>query len=203
MPIDRVRAAAAIEDFLRALGRSPECEPELSNTPRLVASAWADELLIGYQMDPAAILSETLATADAELVGLRDVATTVLCPHHLMPASGVVHLVYAPAGRVVGLGALARLVTCYARRLILQETLVQAVADALVEHLGARGAGCVANLAPACLTARGERCHAASAMSFASAGEMRQGGPLREACVGYLLSPALRLDAQGERAHER
>lgn len=185
--VDRDAAARAIADFLRALGRDPEREPELAHTPHLVAAAWADELLAGYAMDPAAILADGLSTTHSELVGLRDLEITTLCPHHLMPARGVVHIVYAPGERLVGLGALSRLVTCFARRLILQETLVQSVADALVAHLGARGAGCYASLSPACLTARGERCHNASAMSFATAGEMRVGGTLRDAAVAYLL----------------
>jgi GTP cyclohydrolase I len=186
--IDRARAAAAIEAFLKALGRSPDGEPELAQTPALVANAWADELLVGYAMNPAEILGETLSSADSELVGLRDVETTIMCPHHLLPASGTLHLVYAPSDRVVGLGALARLVRCFSRRLILQETLVQSIADALVEHLGARGAGCVATLSPACLNARGERCQTARALSLATAGEMREGRGLRDAGVGFLLA---------------
>lgn len=186
MTVDRARAARAIKDFLRALGRSADREPELAQTPALVASAWADELLAGYAMDPAAILADGLSTTHSELVGLRDIETTTMCPHHLMPARGVVHVVYATGERLVGLGALSRLVTCFARRLILQETLVQSVADALVEHLGARGAGCVAALSPACLTARGERCHNAQALSLGTAGEMVEGGRLRDVCVGFL-----------------
>jgi GTP cyclohydrolase I len=176
--IDRARAARAVDEFLRALGLSPERDPELKRTAELVSTAYADELLIGYAMDPAAILSEGLESSGSEVVALRDIETSILCPHHLMPASGVVHVAYAPGGRIVGFGAIARLVTCFARRLILQETLVQSIADALVEHLGARGAGCAADLAPTCLSARGERCHAARAVVSATAGEMRAGAAL-------------------------
>jgi GTP cyclohydrolase I len=184
--IDKARAAQAIDAFLRALGRSPEHEPELANTAQLVASAYADDLLSGYAMDPAAILRESMSAAGSEIVAVRDIETSILCPHHLMPASGVVHVAYAPSDRVVGFGALARLVTCFARRLILQETFVQSVADALVEHLGARGAGCVAELAPTCLTARGERCQAARALTTATAGTMRAGEALHADFVALL-----------------
>ena len=185
--IDRERAAAAIEEFLSALGLSSERDPELAQTAQLVTAAYADELLIGYAMDPAAILRETLRSNSPALVAVRDIQTSILCPHHLMPASGVVHVAYAPGDRVVGLGALARLATCFARRLILQETLVQSIADALVTHLGARGAGCVADLSPTCLSARGERCHTARALSSATAGDMRPGGPLHADFVALLL----------------
>src|SRR3954468_12609525 len=99
--IDRARAARAIDEFLRALGRTPEHEPELANTAQLVASAYADDLLSGYAMDPAAILRESISPAGSEIVALRDIQTSILCPHHLMPANGVVHVAYAPSDRVV------------------------------------------------------------------------------------------------------
>jgi GTP cyclohydrolase I len=188
--IDRERAAAAIDEFLRALGHPPESDPELAHTGTLVASAYADDFLTGYALDPAQILAQHVGPAThSELVAVRDIKTSILCPHHLMPATGVVHVCYAPADRVVGLGALARLVECYARRLILQETLVQSIADALCRHLGARGAGCVAVLAPTCLTARGERCGGAQAVCIGTAGDMRAGQPLHPAFLAAVVRP--------------
>jgi GTP cyclohydrolase I len=181
--IDREAAAEAVAQLLRALGRSPESEPELHKTPQLVANAYADELLAGYGMDPKEILSESLATTSTEVIALREIDATLICPHHLMPATGRVHVAYAPSGRIVGLGALARLVHCYSRRLTLQESFVQNVADALCAHLGARGAACVAVLSPTCLTARGERCQSATAVSLGTAGEMREGRSLHAACL--------------------
>lgn len=189
--IDRVRAAAAIDEFLRALGHPPESDPELASTGKLVAAAYADDFLAGYALDPAQILSQYVGAAtSSELVAVLDIKTSILCPHHLMPATGVVHVCYAPSDRVVGLGALARLVECYARRMILQETLVQSIADALCQHLGARGAGCVALLAPTCLTARGERCGGAHALCIGTAGDMRAGQSLHSAFLAAVVGPS-------------
>jgi GTP cyclohydrolase IA len=185
--VDRPRAAAAISEFLRALGFAPEHEPDLADTARLVADAYADQLLVGYREQPAEILSGNVSDVGSEIVVVRDVQTTIMCPHHLMPATGVVHVAYAPGGRVVGLGALGRLVTCFARRLTLQESLVQSIADALCVHAGARGAACAAELAPTCMTARTEHCHAASALSLATAGEMQPGRALHAAAIAALL----------------
>jgi GTP cyclohydrolase IA len=201
-PIDRPRAAAAIDEFLRALGFTPERDPDLRETARLVSDAYADELLAGYALDPAAILAESVSTGSSEIVALCDVPTTIMCPHHLLPASGVVHVAYAPADRVVGLGALARLIECYARRLTLQETFVRNVADALCNHLGARGAGCVAELAPACVNARSAQCGAAHALTFAASGEMQAGGALHGAFLALMSTRApvlLQRAAQGGR----
>jgi len=185
-PPDRARAAAAIEDFLRALGHPPEGDPQLAETGRLVAEAFAEDLLAGYAMDPAAILTERMPEASSELVLVRDLAASCMCPHHLLPATGVVHVAYVPDGEVVGLGAIGRLVDCFARRLTLQETLVREVAAALMQHLGARGAACAAVLSPACLTARGERRHGASVTSVTTLGVLQDDPVLRAAFVAGL-----------------
>ena len=110
---------------------------------------------------------------------LTDLPVTTVCPHHLLPAQGVAHVGYLPGGKVVGFGAIGRLVSCLGRRLVLQEVLGQAVADALVAHLGARGAGCVLDLEPTCMTARGGRHHGARAVTTAFAGELTLDPALR------------------------
>ena len=177
--VDLKAAERAIEAFLRALGHPPESDPELANTGRLVATAFHEELLAGYRTSPAQILADTLPTTDAELVVVRNIDVTCMCPHHLLPATGVVHVGYVPGGKLAGLGALARLARCYAQRLILQETLCERVAHALVEDLDAAASGCIADLAPACLTCRGERPAGARAVTLATAGRMRTDAGLR------------------------
>lgn len=163
-------AAAAIEQFLAALGHPTDSDPELAGTGRRVAEAFANELLSGYAMDPASILADTTATRSEGLVVLCNVHTTAICPHHLLPAPGVVHVGYLPGQRVVGLGALARLVDCHARRLVLQEDLGDAIVGSLVTHLGAKAAGAIVRLRPTCVSARGSRQHAAESLTTAFAG---------------------------------
>jgi GTP cyclohydrolase I len=114
------------------------------------------------------------------------VATTTICPHHLVPASGVTHVGYWPSDGVVGLGAIARLVDCYSRRLALQEDLGQQIVDALVTHLGARAAGAVVDLSPACMTARGERRHESRAVTTAWGGAAIADAALRSEMLSAL-----------------
>lgn len=173
-------AARAIEAFLRAVGAPIGDDPELEGTGRRVAEAWADDLLSGYAADPAHILSDATASDAPGLVVVTDLAAATMCPHHLMPASGVVHVGYFPGERVVGFGALGRLVDALSRRLRLQEDLGRDIAEALVEHLGARGAGAVVDLAPTCMTARGDRRHAARATTLAFAGSMSHDPSLQQ-----------------------
>ncbi len=167
---DLARAARAIEEFLDALGLPIADDPELEGTGPRVAQAFAEDLLTGYAEDPAAILRDTTATQTPGPVLVTDIPTTTVCPHHLMPASGVAHVGYLPGERVVGFGALGRLVQCHARRLALQEDIAHRVVEDLVEHLGARAAVCSLSLTPTCMTARGGRAHGAIATTLASAG---------------------------------
>jgi GTP cyclohydrolase I len=186
MSMDRARAEKAVEELLTSLGHPPSSDPELAKTGQLVAEAWSSELLAGYGMDAREILADSLPTSSSEVVAVRSVQTCVMCPHHLLPAPGVVHLAYAPGDRIVGLGALSRLVQCFARRLTLQEALVENVAQALVQHLGARGAACIADLRPTCFTVRGEREASANVVTIGTAGNMAAGEPLHATVLQLL-----------------
>jgi GTP cyclohydrolase I len=176
---DLAAAARAIDAFLRALGHAPETDPELAATGQLVAASFHEELLAGYRMNPAEILAKSMPTQSRAMVVVRSIDVVCICPHHLLPSTGVVHVGYLPNGRLVGFGALAQLARCYASRLTLQETLCERVANALVEQLDAAAAGCIAELSPACLTCRGERPAQARVVSFATAGRMQSDAALR------------------------
>lgn len=176
---DLPRAARAIDEFLDALGVDRTADPELARTGERVAEAFANDLLAGYALDPVAILSERMPHTGSRLVAVTSIQTVIMCPHHLLPASGLVHVGYLPSRDVVGLGAIARLVQCFGQRLVLQETLGQQIADALVTVLGADGAMCVARLSPTCLTARGERKHGAEVVTVATAGQFQQDASAR------------------------
>lgn len=185
-PPDLSRAARAIEEFLDALGIDRSSDPELARTGERVAEAFARDLLGGYALDPVTILGDRMPHAGSRFVALTSIQSVIVCPHHLLPAVGHVHVGYMPDREVVGLGAIARLVKCFGQRLVLQETLAQQVADALVRVLGAHGAVCVARLSPTCLTARGERMHGAELVTVASAGEFQQDGSARTELLAML-----------------
>ncbi len=151
--------AAATARFLDALELPAPVRngPDLAATPARVAEAWLEDLVDGYGQDPARILGESIARDGDDLVAVTGIDYHSMCPHHLLPSRGVAHVAYVPGGRVVGFGQLARLVDCYAHRLVLQEELAADVALALMEHLGARGAACVLEAEQFCMTVRGER----------------------------------------------
>jgi len=124
----------------------------LRKTPLRVAKSLL-ALTSGYGGSPAAVVGDALFTVDArELVLVRDIDVFSLCEHHMLPFFGRAHVGYLPAGRVVGLSKLARLVDLFAKRLQVQERLTQQIADAVQEATGARGVAVV--IEATCVRAR-------------------------------------------------
>ncbi len=165
-------AEAAVAALLDALGVD-RGDPELRDTPARVEALWRENLIGGYGVDPAVILADRLPDPSGAIVTLTDLPIQGVCPHHLTPFFGVAHIAYEPNGAIVGLGVLERLVRALSRRLILQETLCGQVADALTEHLGARGAACAIEARHLCLILRGGEPHDARVCTRVGRGTLR------------------------------
>jgi GTP cyclohydrolase I len=172
--------ARSVGQFLDALGLPAEVRhgADLQSTEARVAEAWSSDLLDGYRHDPAEVLRETMPSSGRELVAVTGIDFHSVCPHHLLPSRGLAHVAYVPGGRVVGFGQLARLVDALAHRLVLEEDLARQVAEALMVHLGARGAACVLEAEQMCLSVRGERRPRARAHAQFFAGVMAEDGAL-------------------------
>ncbi len=170
--------AEAVARFLDALGLPPEVRraADLADTPRRVAEAWSEDLVDGYRRDPAEVLAGAIPSAGRDLVAVTGIDFHSVCPHHLLPSRGVAHVGYVPGGRVVGFGQIVKLVDCLAHRLVLEEDLARQIADALVLHVGARGAACVLEAEQLCMTVRGEKRGAARAHAEAYAGVLAREG---------------------------
>jgi GTP cyclohydrolase I len=178
---DAERVRRAVREFLLAIGEDPDREG-LRATPDRVARAGA-ELFEGLRADPAEVLATSFDLGHDEMVVVRDIAVSSLCEHHLLPFTGVAHVAYVPSadGRITGLSKLARLVDLYARRPQVQERLTTQVADALVEHLQARGVMVVLDCEHLCMTMRGVRKAGARTTTSAVRGGMRDATTRAEA----------------------
>ena len=188
MPVDRARAEKAVSEFLRAMGRDPDRDPELAGTPSRVAQAWAADLIDGYDVDVSGLLAGESSPAPdgaAGIIAVRGLTVSTMCPHHLLPARGTATVLYQPGARIAGIGTVARLVDAFAHRLALQEMIGASVASALVEQLGARGAACKLALQHACLASRGER-QTATVETLALAGSFDRAGPDRDLALATL-----------------
>ncbi len=182
--MDRKALEQAVSDFLAATGVVPE--EHHSDTPRLVAEAWEHELLAGYTQTPKDALGEPIGSAEEGLVLLKGVEFHSMCAHHLLTFRGTAHVGYLPGpSGIVGIGALARLVECFARRLQTQERLTSQIADALEAHLEPAGVGIVIEADHACMQARGPRSPATTITSqFRGELQARSGEFLTLAGVG-------------------
>ncbi len=150
--IDMERIQKAVKEILSAVNEDVEREG-LKETPSRVARMYA-ELLAGMDDDPKQCLSVFSENYD-EIVLLRDVPFYSICEHHLMPFIGTAHVAYLPAGVVLGVSKLARIVDCFARRLQIQEKLTNQIADFIMDNLKPRGVAVVLEASHSCMTIRG------------------------------------------------
>ena len=179
--VDQPRIAAAVREILLAIGEDPDREG-LAETPQRVARAYA-EMFVGLGRSAADVLERTFDISHDELVLVKDIEVSSCCEHHLLPFRGVAHVGYIPAanGRVTGLSKLARLVDVYAKRPQVQERLTTEIADALVEHLDARGVIVVVECEHLCMSMRGVRKPGAKTVTSAVRGRMRNPATRAEA----------------------
>jgi GTP cyclohydrolase I len=166
--VDLTRAERAVAELLAALGHDPASE-QLRGTPRRVAASYAELLT------PAPFTPTTFPNDEGydQLVLVRAIPFRSLCQHHLLPFTGVAHVGYLPAGRILGLSKLARVVELYARRLQLQERLTTQVADWLQAQLEPKGVGVVLEAEHQCTTLRGVQAAGARTVTSALHGLLR------------------------------
>lgn len=176
-------AESSIRLLLAHLGEDPDRDG-LHDTPARVVRALV-EMTEGYRQDPADVLSTTFDTDVHydQMVMSLGIPFTSLCEHHMLPFVGHVDIGYLPAGRVVGLSKLARLVDIYARRLQVQERMTQQIADAIREHLHPLGVGVVVHAHHSCQAARGIR-KDGTMVTSAMHGEFRD-GPVRAEFLAF------------------
>jgi GTP cyclohydrolase I len=169
----------AVRTLIAAAGDDPD-RRGVADTPARVARAYR-EWFSGYAMDPARLLERTFDEAEGydETILLRDIPLVSTCEHHLAPIVGKAHVAYRPAGRVVGISKLSRLVDAYARRLQLQERLTRQVAATLFETLDARGAAVIVEASHGCMSTRGVNQHGVSMVTKCWLGDFRDDPQLR------------------------
>ena len=144
----------AARRMLVALGEDVDREG-LADTPRRVARSLLD-LTDGYGTDIRAVARGALYEhAGDEPVMVRDIPFYSLCEHHLLPMFGRCHIAYVPAGRVIGLSKLPRIVDVFAHRLQLQERLTREIAEAIQELVEAKGVAVMMEARHLCVEMRG------------------------------------------------
>ena len=184
-PIDFEAARHSIYELIKAVGEDPEREG-LKKTPERVARMYS-ELLSGYGADPEKFINGALfnITYD-EMVIVRDIEFYSLCEHHILPFIGRAHVAYLPAGKVIGLSKIPRVVDMYARRLQVQERLTRQIADFLSDALKPQGVAVVVEAMHMCSMMRGVKKHDARMTTSAMHGAFRANLATRQEFLNHI-----------------
>ncbi len=140
--------------ILEGIGEDPE-RPGIKETPARVAEMYK-EIFSGLETPTEEILRPIEGESHDEIVLLKDIPFYSVCEHHLLPFIGKAHVAYIPgAGKIAGIGELAKAVEILAKRPQVQERLTAQLADMIMEKLKPKGAMVVIDAEHLCLSMRG------------------------------------------------
>ena len=152
-----------IEDLyrqlLKALGQDPG-SAHLRDTPRRAAAFWAE-----FLGPPPASTDTTFAFegSGSDLAAVSGIGAWTVCQHHLLPFHVTVAAAYVPAGKIIGLSKIARIVARHAAALQVQEALTCQVATSLATTTGSPAVGAWVTGEHLCMLMRGTRATGARA----------------------------------------
>jgi len=157
--------ASQVHSILFGLGLDLE-DDSLRDTPNRVAKMFCEEIFGGLNYDnfPACTAVANKMGCD-EMVLVRNIVLRSTCEHHLQPIYGSAHVGYLPnpnngsdphpAGKILGLSKLARVVAFFAARPQVQERLTEQIYAALAYILGTQDVAVVIEAEHFCMKMRG------------------------------------------------
>lgn len=180
-----------MEDSFRAIiesiGENPQREG-LLRTPERAARAM-EFLTQGYEQDISEIVNDAIFASDNdEMVIVRDIELYSLCEHHMLPFIGKCHVAYLPAGKVLGLSKIPRIVDMYCRRLQIQENLTQQIGESIQEVTEAHGVGVVIEAKHLCAMMRGVQKQNSAMITSVMLGRFREDPRTRQELLSLLRS---------------
>ncbi len=169
--VDQERLRRAVREILYAIGEDPDREG-LLETPDRVARMYA-EVFQGLHRDPKLHVKKLFTQEYDEMVTIPNIEFESFCEHHLLPFTGKAHVAYLPAGRVVGLSKIPRVIDVLAHRPQVQERLTVEIAELLMRELNPRGVAVVMEATHSCMTIRGVRKSSSLCVTSAMLGVFR------------------------------
>lgn len=151
--MDLKKIEEGVRLILEGIGEDPEREG-LVETPERYARM-CQQVFGGLIQTPEEHLKKQFTVDNNNMVLEKDITFYSTCEHHIMPFYGKAHVAYIPNGKVAGLSKIARTVEVYARRPQLQEQMTAQIADAVMEHLNAKGVMVMLEAEHMCMTMRG------------------------------------------------
>ncbi len=171
--------------IIEAIGENPDREG-LVKTPQRAARAM-EFLTQGYEQDLAEIVNGAIfPSSNDEMVIVRDIELYSMCEHHLLPFIGKCHVAYLPAGKVIGLSKIPRIVDMYSRRLQIQENLTQQIGESIRQVTEANGVAVVIEAKHLCAMMRGVEKQNSSMITSMMLGRFREDPRTRQELLSLL-----------------
>ena len=134
--------------FLKAIGEDIKREG-LIETPKRVAKSWA-ELLNGYNQNDKQFY-KTFNCDNSNLIIIKNIDE--------------------PNGKVLGLSKFGRIVDCFAKRLQLQEKLVNDIGKSILENLKPKSLFVISKATHSCMACRGIKKQKSNTLTFFTYGK--------------------------------
>lgn len=177
--------ASHYRSLMRGVGEDVSREG-LVGTPQRAAKAF-EFLTNGYREDITALLNGAIfQSVNKGMVIVRDIEFYSLCEHHILPFYGKVHVAYLPAGKVIGLSKIPRIVDVFARRLQIQENFTEQIAECIQNVTGAEGVAVIIEARHMCMLMRGVEKQNASMVTSSMRGLYRESENIRNQFLRFL-----------------
>ncbi len=171
--------------IIESIGENPDREG-LLKTPHRAARAM-EFLTQGYEQDLGQIVNDAIfASSNDEMVIVRDIEMYSLCEHHLLPFIGKCHVAYLPAGKVLGLSKIPRIVDMFARRLQIQENLTKQIGESIQQVTEANGVAVVIEAKHLCAMMRGVEKQNSTMITSMMLGRFREDQRTRQELLSLL-----------------
>lgn len=131
-------------------------DDSLCDTPSRISRMYVDEIFSGldYSRFPKATAIDNKMGVE-EMVCIDDISVVSTCEHHFITIDGVAKVAYIPAGKIIGLSKVNRIVRFFAQRPQVQERLTQQVLVALQTLLETQDVAVTIDAVHYCVKARG------------------------------------------------
>ncbi len=183
--MDLGKIEKGVRMILEGIGENPD-RPGIKDTPQRVARMY-EEIFSGLETPTEEILKYIEGESHDEMVLLKDIPFYSVCEHHLLPFIGKAHVAYIPgAGKIAGIGELAKALEIYAKRPQVQERLTAQLADVIMEKLKPKGAMVVIDAEHLCLSMRGIKKPGARTVTSAVRGLFRTKESTREELLALI-----------------
>lgn len=149
------RISEAFSDIAVTLGLDLE-DDSLCGTPQRIAKMYVDEIFSGldYGKFPKVTVIDNKMGVE-EMVKIDKISVISTCEHHFVTIDGLARVAYIPAGKIIGLSKVNRIVRFFAQRPQVQERLTQQILVALQTLLETDDVGITIDASHYCVKARG------------------------------------------------